>query len=150
MYDLCSNRLIETFEKILKVNLTQDTFEIIKFNSLNDTDAASTCTRISEWFSAFALDSNVYSEDISTFKKYTSLSYLREFFKKSDNHWVQYRRLFGSEYYWSEMLMITAEDYTDDNQLELLKKLGCDYVQGYYFSKPLPADIFEKRLVEEI
>jgi len=27
--------------------------------------------------------------------------------------------------------------------LKLLKRLGCDYAQGYYMSKPLPADKFE-------
>ena len=25
-------------------------------------------------------------------------------------------------------------------QLEILKESSCDYIQGYYFSKPMPAD----------
>ena len=32
-------------------------------------------------------------------------------------------------------------------QIEILKKLGCEYLQGYYFSKPLPKNEFI-RLIE--
>jgi len=31
-------------------------------------------------------------------------------------------------------------------QLEYLKGVGCDIVQGYVFDKPLPQEIFEERL----
>ena len=31
-------------------------------------------------------------------------------------------------------------------QLERLKAIGCDYIQGYYYSKPLPVDEFENYL----
>lgn len=36
-----------------------------------------------------------------------------------------------------------AEGVETSEQLELLRLLGCNEVQGYYFSKPLPADQFE-------
>ena len=32
-------------------------------------------------------------------------------------------------------------------QMGLLKKAGCDIIQGYYFSRPVPADEF-RRLIE--
>ena len=25
---------------------------------------------------------------------------------------------------------------------ELLRSLGCDYIQGYYYSKPVPVEVF--------
>ena len=28
-------------------------------------------------------------------------------------------------------------------------KLGCDYIQGYYYSKPIPVDEFEQKLRDE-
>ena len=40
-----------------------------------------------------------------------------------------------------------AEGVETKKQLELLKTLGCDYIQGYLFSKPLPEDEFEKMLI---
>ena len=34
---------------------------------------------------------------------------------------------------------ITAEGVEKEDQLRFLRKLGCDEIQGYYFSRPLPA-----------
>ena len=42
-----------------------------------------------------------------------------------------------------------AEGVETKEQLELLKTLGCDYIQGYLLSKPLPEDEFERMLVGE-
>ena len=39
---------------------------------------------------------------------------------------------------------VIAEGVETKEQMELLKELGCDIIQGYYFSKPLPPDEFEK------
>lgn len=36
-------------------------------------------------------------------------------------------------------LVVVAEGVELKEQLTLLENLGCDYVQGYYFSKPIPA-----------
>ena len=41
-----------------------------------------------------------------------------------------------------------AEGVETAEQMFTLKAMGCDMVQGYYFSKPLPAAEFEKFLVE--
>ena len=41
-------------------------------------------------------------------------------------------------------LMVVAEGVENGDQLEFLKEHGCEMVQGYYFSKPLPAEEFEK------
>ena len=35
-------------------------------------------------------------------------------------------------------LRVTAEGIEKERQLEILKKMGCDFGQGYYLSKPLP------------
>ena len=37
-------------------------------------------------------------------------------------------------------LTTVAEGVETENHLEKLRKLGCDYAQGYYFAKPMPAD----------
>lgn len=47
-------------------------------------------------------------------------------------------------------LKVVAEGVETERQLTLLRDAGCDLVQGYYFSRPLPADAFEKLLQREI
>ena len=42
---------------------------------------------------------------------------------------------------------VVAEGVETEKQLQLLKKAGCALVQGYYFSRPLSADQFEKRIL---
>ena len=39
-----------------------------------------------------------------------------------------------------------AEGVETEDEVVALKVLGCDYIQGYYYSKPLPAPEFEKYL----
>jgi diguanylate cyclase (GGDEF)-like protein/PAS domain S-box-containing protein len=42
-------------------------------------------------------------------------------------------------------LKSVAEGVEDEKQLKILKDMGCDMIQGYYFSKPLSSGEFEKR-----
>jgi EAL domain-containing protein (putative c-di-GMP-specific phosphodiesterase class I) len=42
---------------------------------------------------------------------------------------------------------VIAEGVETENQLRLLKDLGCELVQGYYFSRPLPANEFEQKMI---
>ena len=41
-------------------------------------------------------------------------------------------------------LKVVAEGVEDEATLHRLEKLGCDLAQGYHFSKPLPAEVFNK------
>ncbi len=43
-----------------------------------------------------------------------------------------------------------AEGVETQEQMMLLKKIGCEYIQGYYFSPPLSEGDFEKLLVTEM
>ena len=42
---------------------------------------------------------------------------------------------------------VVAEGVETENQLKLLKNAGCDLVQGYYFSRPLPPKEFEQKIL---
>ena len=44
---------------------------------------------------------------------------------------------------------VVAEGVETENQLRLLRDAGCDLVQGYYFSRPLPAGEFERRVLDK-
>ncbi len=40
---------------------------------------------------------------------------------------------------------ITSEGVEDDGMATVMKKIGCDYLQGYFYSKPIPTDEFINR-----
>ena len=44
---------------------------------------------------------------------------------------------------------VVAEGVETEAQLKMLKGAGCDLVQGYYFSRPLPPEEFERLIVKE-
>lgn len=41
-------------------------------------------------------------------------------------------------------LSVIAEGVETENQFEIMKKNGCDYIQGYYFAKPMPKEEYEE------
>ena len=43
-------------------------------------------------------------------------------------------------------LSVVAEGVETREQLERLREIGCDYVQGYYFAKPMPGTEYEELL----
>lgn len=45
-------------------------------------------------------------------------------------------------------LRVLAEGVETEDQLAFLKSKGCDYIQGYYFSKPLETNTFTKFIME--
>ncbi len=45
---------------------------------------------------------------------------------------------------------VVAEGVEAQSQLDTLKKMGCEVIQGYYFSKPVPAEDFEQFIEKEI
>lgn len=46
-------------------------------------------------------------------------------------------------------MKVVAEGVETKEQLDFLKNYGCDYIQGYYFSKPLPQKEFEELLEKQ-
>ena len=41
-------------------------------------------------------------------------------------------------------LKVIAEGVEDKEQLRFLQLRDCDFVQGYFFSRPVSAEVFEK------
>ena len=44
---------------------------------------------------------------------------------------------------------VVAEGVETKEQAEYLKKMGCEYAQGYYYSKPLSKEAYEKLMNDE-
>lgn len=47
-------------------------------------------------------------------------------------------------------LPTVAEGVEKREEFDLLRSMGCDYIQGYYFAKPMPVDEFETYLAASI
>ncbi len=47
-------------------------------------------------------------------------------------------------------LLVVAEGVETESQLQLLKRLGCEVVQGYYFSRPLHPSDFEAEILQNV
>ncbi|MCK5426002.1 MAG: EAL domain-containing protein, partial [Emcibacter sp.] len=44
-------------------------------------------------------------------------------------------------------LSVVAEGVETQEQAQILRQKGCDVLQGYFFSKPIPADEFEQWVI---
>ena len=49
---------------------------------------------------------------------------------------------------WLNMSCI-AEGAETSTQVQFLKNIGCEFAQGYYYSKPLPIKDFERKMLED-
>ncbi len=109
--------LCATYNKILKINITNDTFKIIQMNADEQTIERGYSDTISSWLRNFGTTGQVHEDDLPTYLKKVDLQYLRNFF---DNEKVSldvlYRRRKGDVFRLTKMEMIAAEDFTKDNK----------------------------------
>ncbi len=87
---------------------------------------------------------------------YSSLAYLKRFdidYIKIDQSFVRNLNSDSNDLALCEAMIVMAhklglkviaEGVETWSQCELLRKIGCDYAQGYFFSPPVPADEFGK------
>lgn len=115
--DMAYEVLCNSYTKILKINLTKDSFEII--HSLDEELDASKgySDSITVWLRDFARTGMVHKDDVTDYLKETDGDYLKKYFKRGLNSkTVHYRRKFGDSYKKVKMEIIPAEDYMDNMQ----------------------------------
>lgn len=93
---------------------------------------------------------------------YSSLAYLRKFnidYIKIDQSFVANIKAGSSDWALCEAIIVMghklgmkviAEGIETKEQLDLLLSANCDYGQGYWFSKPVPATEFEKTVIQSL
>ncbi|MCW8997820.1 MAG: EAL domain-containing protein, partial [Kangiellaceae bacterium] len=91
---------------------------------------------------------------------YSSLAYLKKFdidFIKIDQSFVRNLSTHSSDLALCEAIIVMshklglkviAEGVENEEQMNLLSDAGCDYGQGYFFSKPVDSESFEQFLLE--
>ncbi len=86
-----------------------------------------------------------YLKDFALNHLKIDMSFIRQLFEKDSNKEIVSAIIAMGH---SMNLKVTAEGIEDERQLNFLKEKKCDFIQGYYFSKPLPAKDIEKLLTE--
>lgn len=132
--------LSQCFHKILRVNLTQDTFEVIKAYASDLTQESGFSDRFSQWLRNTAAIGMIYGEDIKSFNEFVNTERLKKRFRESrDCLRFRYRRLYGNEFRWVYMELIPSVEYTDEEQILILyiRDIHDDYVSELHRQKAL-------------
>lgn len=109
--------LCEMYTKILKVNLTDDSYRIINMDLEEQDPEKGFANTFSEWCKGFAANGQVYPDDEKDFLAQTDIEYLKECFRGDRNSVVvAYRRMIKGVYKRVFLEMIPADDYTDERQ----------------------------------
>lgn len=107
--------ICESYVKVLKVNLTDDTYQPLQLSIGEKSDNISFSKSVAE------VRELVEKADEKEFSERMDLPNLREFFKSgNDIFCLYYRRLIGTEYKRVMLEIVRAPEYTDDNQAVFL------------------------------
>lgn len=109
--------LCELYTKILKINLTDDSYQIVNMDLDEQTEDKGFSDKISQWLHNFGKSGQVHPDDLDEYLKLTDTEYIRRYFAegKTSLH-IFYRRNYDGVYKQVMMEMIPAKDYADDNQ----------------------------------
>lgn len=109
--------LCELYTKILKINITNDTYQIVNMNNDEQTEDKGFANSISAWLSGFGKSGQVHEDDLEEYLSKTSLSYMRDYFNRDKTSLsIFYRRKYGDDYKSVMMEIIPSPDYENDNQ----------------------------------
>lgn len=111
--------LCALYTKIVKINITDDTYKIINMNYAagGTEDVTKLPHTISGWLTEFGNSGAVHSDDLEDYFAKTNIDYLRNYFKRNKKSLiVRYRRKCGRKYNNVMMEFIPTSEYTKDNQ----------------------------------
>lgn len=107
--------------KILKINLTTDSYDIVKTEECEREQLKGRISGISQWWKSFEEAGNVHEDDIETYRSFTDVERLKTIFKENRSKLsCRYRRNSPFGYRWVQMDLVPSIEYTDDNQVLIL------------------------------
>lgn len=109
--------LCSLYTKILRINLTDDSYQIVNMDLDEQTKEKGFSDKISVWLYEFGKSGSVHEDDLKEYLEKTNPEYLREYFKSGKKSIsIYYRRKYADGYKDSVMEMIPTGNYSDDNQ----------------------------------
>lgn len=115
------NIICKLYKKILKVNLTYDTYDIIYIDEKELSSEMGKIDNISSWMREFGVMGQIDKKDLADYLKLTDITYLKEHFKSGRELFsIIYRRLENDEYRKTMLEMVPADEYNHDNQVVYL------------------------------
>ena len=109
--------LCNLYTKILKINITDDTYTIVNMDISEQTSEKGFADTISGWLYGFGKSGQVHEDDLEGYLMKTDLAYLRDYFThEKTSITIQYRRKYIDGFKLVAMDMIPADDYSEDNQ----------------------------------
>ncbi len=108
--------LCDTYTKILKINITEDSYQIANMKEEEKNEAHGFSDKISVWLHDFGVSGQVHPEDLEEYLKRTDTEFMKEYFKSNTTLLIFYRRRYGETYKRVMMEIIPANDYAEDNQ----------------------------------
>ncbi|MCR5187436.1 MAG: sensor domain-containing diguanylate cyclase [Treponema sp.] len=109
--------LCQLYTKILKINISEDSYQIINMDMSEQSPEKGFADKLSAWFSSFAKSGLVHPDDLQEYQNKTDLQFLRAYF--TDNHAdlrIFYRRKYDQDYKQVMMEIIPTKDYSQSNQ----------------------------------
>lgn len=108
--------------KIIKANMTDDTFEFVSFDG--EPDLTGECHLDMEHgfralWESYVRTGNVFHEDVADFCEYVNVDFVSEFMRRyggSEPFEMDFRYLVGEELHPVHMMILAAEDYANDHQ----------------------------------
>lgn len=111
--------LLKAYIKVVRVNLTEDSFEEIKLRDEEREAAQGYADTVSVWWSKFAEVGNVLAEDQERYSVFMRLDSLqRAFASGRESISILYRRRTPQgDYHWARTTFCRSYDYTDEQQI---------------------------------
>lgn len=131
----------QSYIKILKLDLTADSFIAIQLNSSEADESKGYDGRFSYWIKNFAEAGQVHPDDMESFVDKLEISNLRKYFSEQKRDFVYiYRRIYGNEYIRVLMEMIPAKEYTNQRQIVYLYVKNLSEERHNYTGMPVNSE----------
>lgn len=123
--------------KILKVNLTNDTYQNIMV-SADEMEKANDCNeKLSDLLVTFTEAGYVHKDDLKGYLSFCNLDHLRQKFQSgSRSVYFQYRRNIKGKFRWVSMELVSGKEYREDHQVVYLyvKDIHDSYLRQLEFT----------------